>query len=58
MKKAKKNLGGRPKKPADQVKSANLARIRVTQAEIVALHDAAAKAGQKFTAYVRSRLGL
>lgn len=58
MEKTLKNLGGRPKKPAGEVRNLNLACVRITADEREKLRKDAENAGKTLTAYVRRKLGL
>lgn len=54
----KKNLGGRPKKPAGEAKTATLGRVRLKESELAALQKQARNGGISLTEFVRQRLGL
>lgn len=53
-----KNLGGRPKLPAEKVKDRRLDDVRFSALELASLKERAAAAGVPWSAWVRGRLGL
>lgn len=58
MKKSKKNLGGRPKKPDMERRTSKLDFVRVSKAEREYIAKQAAKAAVSDVKWVRQRLGL
>lgn len=58
MKKIQKNLGGRPKKPDSERRSAKLDFVRVSPAEVEYLEKQAEKQQKRVAEWVREKLGL